>query len=403
MQLRHKLVLDYYLGTLLHVILKPLVLLLGRILGRDHDLKKCTSVTVIKMLGGGSLVIAYPALLAIKKEPRIQKLRLLTTPAVRPFAEALGIFDEVIVIRDSSLTTTLVDSLGAIRKLFRCDAIVDLEIHSRFTTVFSLLTCAVNRIGFYTRNSYWRKPLSSHLLFCNAFSGIYYFYDQIAVLLGAAIPDFNQCYTEFRSTIGEAARATDPRRLLIALAPCCSDLAAERMLEHHEWLEVLRRRLCREDAPGDVEISLLGAPGDRASLDELAAFIGGAFPAVKTVNLAGKTSLTESVRRIARSDELFCIDSALLHFGRLLGIPTVSFWGPTDPNSLLRPWPDARDEVHYTKLPCSPCVHIADEPPCMGHNICMRLAVNPDSPEDRNPPWIVPIGAVSRFTRSSGP
>ena len=404
MQLRQKLVLDYYLGTLLHVLLKPLVVLLGKVLRRDHDLSKCTSVTVIKMLGGGSLVIAYPALLAIKKVPHIRTLRLLTTPAVRPFAEALGIFDEVIVIRDDSPVTSLVDALGAIVKLFRCDAIVDLEIHSRFTTVFSLFTCAVNRIGFYTRTSYWRRSLSSHLLFCNAFSGIYYFYDQIAELMGGKVPDFDECHSKFRSAIGEPlAGRRDGERLSIALAPCCSDLAAERMLTHEEWIEVLRRRLKGEGGGREVEITLLGGPADRTSLDQLAELIGRELACVKTVNLAGKTRLIESIRQIARSDELLCIDSALLHFGRLLGIPTVSFWGPTDPESLLRPWPNLREEVHYTKLPCSPCVHIADEPPCLGNNVCMRLSVHPDSPARRNPPWIVPIGALSRFSRSAGP
>ena len=402
MQLRQKLVLDYYLGTLLHVLLKPLVVLLGKVLRRDHDLSKCSSVTVIKMLGGGSLVIAYPALLGIKRVPHIRTLRLLTTPAVRPFAEALGIFDEVIVIRDNSLLTSFTDAIAAIVKLFHCEAIVDLEIHSRFTTVFSLFTCAVNRIGFYTRTSYWRKPLSSHLLFCNAFSGIYYFYDQIAELLGATIPDFDQCRSQFRSAIGDTGtEQRDGERLSIALAPCCSDLATERMLTHEEWVEVLGRRLERESGARKVQVTLLGAPGDRTSLDRLAELIGRQFPCVQSVNLAGKTRLMESIQQIARSDELFCIDSALLHFGRLLGIRTVSFWGPTDPVSLLRPWTNLPEEVHYTRLPCSPCVHIADEPPCMGNNVCMRLSVHPESPEGRNPRWLVPIGAVERFSRTS--
>ena len=77
------------------------------------------------MMGGGSLVIAYPALLALKKTPQIKQLRLITTSAVKPFAEILGVFDEIIVIRDNSAVTLLTDSIGALRKLYRCDAIVD--------------------------------------------------------------------------------------------------------------------------------------------------------------------------------------------------------------------------------------------------------------------------------------
>ena len=97
MKLGAKLVIDYYAGGLLHAILKPPTVLLGKVLRRNHDLTNCSSVTIIKMLGGGSLVVAYPALLAIKNVPGVVKLRLLTTPAVRQFGETLGVFDEILV------------------------------------------------------------------------------------------------------------------------------------------------------------------------------------------------------------------------------------------------------------------------------------------------------------------
>jgi ADP-heptose:LPS heptosyltransferase len=92
-----------------------------------------------------------------------------------------------------------------------------------------------------------------------------------------------------------------------------------------------------------------------------------------------------------------------MHFGRLLGIPSVSFWGPTEPNSRLRPWAEIREEIHYQRLSCSPCVHLADNAPCRGNNICMRLAVDPDAGNDRNPAWIVTDEPLPRFTRLSGP
>ena len=50
MNLRLQLLIDYYIGGFLHFLLKPLVILAGKILRREHDLRKCRSVTVIKML-----------------------------------------------------------------------------------------------------------------------------------------------------------------------------------------------------------------------------------------------------------------------------------------------------------------------------------------------------------------
>ena len=105
--LRVKLLADYYVGGTLQAILKPATVLLGKILRRDHDLARCSSLTFIKMMGGGSLVIAYPALLATKNSPQVKQLRLITTSAVKPFAEILGVFDEIIVIRDDSAVTLL--------------------------------------------------------------------------------------------------------------------------------------------------------------------------------------------------------------------------------------------------------------------------------------------------------
>jgi len=398
-----KLLADYYIGGTLQAVLKPVTVLLGKILRRNHDLSRCSSVTFIKMLGGGSLVIAYPALLALKSSPQIKQLRLITTPAVKPFAEVLGVFDEIIVIRDNSAATLMGDALGALRKLYRCDAIVDMEIHSRLTTVFSVLTCAVNRVGFYTGISFWRQKLATHLLFCNIGSGIYYFYDQIAALFGSPLPDMGMCIAAFRARLGVMPRVTEQTRLKIALAPCCSDLGRERMLKSSEWVDVLKRRFLREDPARQIEIRLLGGPGDKNSLDELADTLRMAFPGLTAVNLAGKTSLSESVRGLAEMDELICIDSALLHFARLLGVPTISFWGPTDPASRLRESEYNRDEIHYRRLPCSPCVHVAQEPPCAGDNVCIRFAVYPDTEMDTNPKWILAPEPINRFGRKLAP
>jgi len=402
MGLRFRLAIDYYIGSLLHVFLKPLNLLLGKLLSRDHDLRKCSSVTIIKMLGGGSLVIAYPALLAIKNAPNVRSLRLLTTPGVRPFAECLGIFDEIIVIRDQSLLGLGLDSMRALRILFRCDAIVDLEIHSRLTTVFAVFACARNRIGFYTGNSFWRKGLSTHLLFCNISTGIYHFYDQIAEMFGGTVPDLGAAKSLFRASLGPVGAVPDDN-LRLALSPCCSDLSKERMLRHDEWLAILERRLGRDGTSRKFEIHLFGAPRDRPSLEELAALIRDKFSNPSIFNHAGETSLRESVQILSTVHEQLCIDSALLHFGRLLGIKTVSYWGPTSPASLLRPWRNGQDEVHYVQLPCSPCVHLAQEAPCRGNNICMRLAVNPNLPHDANPAWMIADDRVTRFARPGGP
>lgn len=403
MKLRQQLIVDYYAGTLLHVLLKPFVILAGKIMRRDHDLANCRSVTVIKMLGGGSLVIAYPALIAMKQAPGVRQLRLLTTPAVKPFAESLGVFDEILVIRIHSALLLCLDSLVAVRRLFLCDAIVDLEIHSRLTTVLALMTCARNRVGFYTVDSFWRSYLSTHLVFCNITSGTYYFYDQIAGLFGAHVLEFAHYQREFRRFMGVQEERGRQEPLRIAIAPCTSDLGTERMLRTEEWVEILQQRLSSCSPGQSISMELFGAPRDRTRLNEMAAALQDTFPGVQITNRAGEGTLLDSIRGIARVDEVFCVDSSLAHYSRLLGTITRSWWGPTDPKSRLRPWPDGGDDVHYASMPCSPCVHLTQYAPCRGNNICMRLAVNPELPLERNPVWLVAHETATRFTRPNVP
>src|SRR6185312_1781345 len=221
MRLEAKLMIDYHVGGLLHIVLKPPTVLLGKLLRRNHNLDSCSTLTFLKVLGGGSLAIAFPALLALKQQGR--RLRLVTTPAVKPFAEVLGVFDEILIIRDSSFIRLILDAFTTIRKrLFRCDAIIDLEVHSRLTTVFSLITCARNRIGFFTNVSFWRHNISTHLLFFNLSNPVYVFYDQIAELFGATVDDFPTCIRHFRASLGPGIASSEPGVKRVAIAPCCS-------------------------------------------------------------------------------------------------------------------------------------------------------------------------------------
>jgi ADP-heptose:LPS heptosyltransferase len=385
MTTEQKLLIDLYIGRVLQLLLKPVVVLVGRVFRPDHDLSRCRDIAIIKMLGGGSLVIAYPDLLALKTLPHVRRLVLLTTPAVKQFAEALQVFDEIFVIRDNSLLLCIYDGVIAWRRLFCVDAIVDFEIHSRLTTIFSLICCAKNRIGFYTADSFWRRNISTHLIFCNVASGVYHFYDQIVHLFQGNVPQFEDAIRTFRATRTLTPSAVaDVALHTIAVAPCCSGFGQERMMLDTEWADVLSRKIAQQKKR--LEMHFLGGPNDREYIDKIMRLLPSQHIILK--NQAGQLRLNESVDLIAVADEMVCIDSGLLHFARLLGVPTTSFWGPSDPSTRLRPRCPSKDIVHYTKVPCSPCVHMAQSVPCHGDNICMRFAVNPKWSGNANTGWL---------------
>jgi len=90
-----------------------------------------------------------------------------------------------------------------------------------------------------------------------------------------------------------------------------------------------------------------------------------------TMNLAGRLSIGEAGSLLARAAVFLGPDTALTHMAAALGVPTVAFYGPTDPVK-WGPWP--RDHVSATNpwqrlgnqtvgsvsliqgnAPCAPC------------------------------------------------
>ena len=183
MDIHRKKRIDLLFGSLLTMLLRPIAYALGAVLRRNHAAVPPRNVTVLKLLGGGSLIVALPSLLGIRNRNPHMRMRLVTTSGLRPFAELIGIFDEIVMIDDSGLWRLAVTATRALVVCWQADTILDLEVYSRLSSVFMLLACARNRIGFYTESTFWRVGLTTHLIFFNRSAGVFVFYDQLARLL----------------------------------------------------------------------------------------------------------------------------------------------------------------------------------------------------------------------------
>jgi heptosyltransferase-2 len=72
------------------------------------------------------------------------------------------------------------------------------------------------------------------------------------------------------------------------------------------------------------------------------------------INLAGQTSLAETIALIAQCRLFISNDSGLMHVAGALNIPTVAIFGSTNP-STTSPVGDS-SVVIYKGVPCSPCL-----------------------------------------------
>jgi ADP-heptose:LPS heptosyltransferase len=371
MHLRTLRSVDNYVGRLAIALLRPLTMVLGALLQRDHRLVAGREVVWIKMLGGGSLLLAMPMLLGFRRAFPQTRMVLITTPGVKPFADLMGVFDEyrVIDVRGFRLISS---GLSAFVRTFHADCIIDLEVHSRLTTVFTTLTMARNRVSFWLEDIFWRRGLSSHLVFFNGSSGSYHFYDRIADLFGSGIATQLECRTAMMAACGVAGEPPVVERVCVGFA--CSDLGMERMLTPSQWVEVFRRHLL----PSHHEFVFLGGPADRARGDGIIAVVGEAFPALTLENRCGLLTLEQSAALLFASTEFWGIDSGLLHQARIAGLRCISYWGPTAPQTRLRGGWQVEEETVYRKIACSPCVHTSEEPPCHGDNRCIQGLFAPE-------------------------
>jgi ADP-heptose:LPS heptosyltransferase len=360
---------DRIFGPWLVVLLRPLAQLAGKLLGRDHSSAPRGEIVFIKLLGGGSLLIALPALLGVRRRYPNLSLTLVCGSPVAPFARLIGIFDRMEVMNDRRGAFALLASAARILcglVLRRVDTIVDLEVYSQLTTVFSLLTLARNRIGFYVASTYWRRNVLTHLVFFNRARGVFHFYAATAQLLGAQPAPRDEVRQHLLKRIGQAQAARD----YVAVGGGCSDFASVRLLPMPEWREFARTRQHEISASHWI---FLGAASDAQTSEEIAAAVRESVPNFSYENKCGELSLEESFVSIAGARQFIGIDSSLLHAARALAVPTLSFFGPTDPATLLEPINSSVDLVYYRPPICSPCLHVTQTPPCKGLNVCMEL------------------------------
>ena len=378
MRIEAKQRLDRTLGSCLLLLLRPLVRAMGLLLRRDHAPTAQGEIVVIKMVGGGSLILALPSLVGIRRRYPDLPLTLVCGRAVAPFGEIAGVFDRIEVIEDGRSVPALLASAGRVLlslNLRRVDTVIDFEVYSVLTTVFASLTRARNRIGFYLENTHWRRNVLTHLVFFNRASGVYHFYEAAARLLGAEPVAMETCREHLRMRLATATPEWD--RFLVVGAGC-SEFGSVRLLPPAEWAAFASSR--RESL--EATWVFLGSAADREVSEAVARSVSAALPAggFRYVNLCGETSLSSAVSLIARAQAFLGIDSALLHFARMLGVPATSMWGPTAPTTRLQPIDGYEETVYYRPPVCSPCIHVSESPPCQGNNVCMRLFTSDSVP-----------------------
>jgi ADP-heptose:LPS heptosyltransferase len=356
---------DWFIGVFLAVLLAPITRGLGKILRRDHAFKSTKRIVVMKLLGGGNFALGLPLLLGLRKSFPESELIAVVTSTNRVFAESVGVFDTIHVVQTGSILRLFTSAARCLYSIFKVDVVIDLEIHSKLTTCFGLFTCARNRLGFFTDDFFLREYLYTHLVFFHPGASRPALFNQLALIMQAETATSSECCAHLRRVLSYKAT----RQGVVGVGVGCSDLGLVRKLSAEQWQMALGRAL-REQ--GATEVVFLGSKDDRQLADEVISGLVSRFTDLSFTNRCGDCSLQESLGILSECSYYLGVDSALLHFARLMYVPSESFWGPTDPETLLLPIDNYSEKVHYRPLICSPCIHVAETAPCKGRNLCIK-------------------------------
>ncbi|MFH0826279.1 MAG: glycosyltransferase family 9 protein [Candidatus Omnitrophota bacterium] len=377
MRLRQKIIIDRFIGKPLAFLLNGVVWPLGKVARINHDdsPEKVKTIAVAKLLGMGSILRATPMVRALKQRYPSAKFIFITTLKNRPLVESLGLMDECLCLRDTTLRFLLMDTLGLLFKLwrYRVDLYFDLEVYSALSTILATLSLSRNRYGFYRTSTAFRVGLNTHLVYFNDAQPISKIYMELARACGIKHIDYKigkiQSSPQARSDLKQWLNKHHLKEELdyIVINPNASDLLLERRWPSAYFVALINA-LAKD---GSHPIFLVGSFSERAYVDGWREELTRQAQ-VMTFNACGAFSLEMAMALIAEARLMITNDSGLYHIATSFEIPVISLWGPVNPSHYADTESD-HNFIFYSKdVYCSPCVHRTDFPPCKGNNICMK-------------------------------
>lgn len=102
-------------------------------------------------MGGGSIAVAGPLLLALKRRFPDAALVLVCTPQVAVHASLLGLFDRIDVVGDGGFLRLGFSLLGTLLRCrrMRAELLVNLEVYSRVSVFCAMVAGGGFRTGFH--------------------------------------------------------------------------------------------------------------------------------------------------------------------------------------------------------------------------------------------------------------
>lgn len=352
------------------------------------------SVLLIELSEMGSTILAAPSILRLRERYPEHRPCFVIFAKNAPSLRLLELFEEqnIFTIRDTSLVSMAVDVvrfIGFCRR-HRIDTTIDLELFARVSSILSLLSCSVTRVGFdnFLGEGLYRGRHLTHRVQYNPY---YHMSQNFLALVEAldeppdSIPLIKRALpvppmtcrvharrAEFEYVRTELGKLTDlsrnPRLVLV-------NHDAGKLLPIRTWPVERFAQLTRKliEHAGDVVVVLVGIPEASDSADWIVRQVASS----RCINFVGRTrTLTDLVQLFLQSELLITNDSGPAHFASLTEIGCITLFGP-ETSRLYGPL-GARAVNLYKNLACSPCLTALNHrnSPCTDNKCLQAIEVD---------------------------
>lgn len=343
-------------------------------------------ILIVLLSEMGSLVLAQPMFADLRRRYPEASLHILMFAKNREVLDLLGVMpkENVITINDKSLGGFAGDSLKAIAIMRRVgfDVVIDCELFSRVSAIFSWLSGAKLHVGFQrnTQEGLYRGSFINRPVLYNPYRHLsQQFLTMVAAIGSSGRPLAKALAADvgapplLQFAEGEVARITAQLhddfpvvkdKKLVLVYPDGG------ILPIRAWPPAYYKQLCDALLREGYVVALIGLPDAKPLAQEIVAHC-------KHEHCIDLTGYTKSVRHLLaifqRASLLVTNDGGPGQFAALTSLQTLVFFGPETP-ALYSP---LAPNIHclYTALSCSPCLTAYNHrnSPCDGDNQCLKL------------------------------
>jgi ADP-heptose:LPS heptosyltransferase len=342
-------------------------------------------ILIVLLSEMGSLVLAQPMFAALKKRYPDAELHMLMFAKNREVLDLLGVMpkENVITLNDKALGSFAKDSLKALRKMrsLDFDVVIDCELFSRASSIFSYLSGARIHVGFnpHTQEGLYRGSFMNRKVLYNPYRHL----SQQFLTMVDAIESEGRPLAK-----GDAHEVSAPPLLQFAVGEVQGTTAQLEndfpllkdkklvlvypdggILPIRAWPPAYYKQLCDALLQDGYVVALIGLPDAKPLAQEILAHCKHAH----CIDLTGYTkSVSHLLAIFQRASLLVTNDGGPGQFAALTPLPTLVFFGPETP-ALYSP---LAPNIHclYTALSCSPCLTAYNHrnSPCDGDNLCLK-------------------------------